>query len=573
MHVDFDYALDQKEEQHEPISPRETTQEFSRTPAYQSEKAISTQGKNRYRFILPHFSNKNSCLSITSLLSIHTHSPHSLSDLRLSFGERVYRPDILARNRLRASNRFLVIIKIAVPVDDLRQMAIHNKVRAFFLENGKETAVRPITYDVLLRKYVAKHSPYLYDEKDDTVAFFRQNIGRSVTLTVRHKNVTDDARALWKLRLAWLCSKFALRYQPILFFEKNAGRYEESAKFSFQYAIDHRVAKSRRCRFVAPREICNDESISNCYREAMIPAHTFRHYFSFFCCRSFIGTEAMSHAIELRCQSLLVQRKLRSAKNKYAFLQHGVMYMVSLNSPQRTSFRKNNMPPNSYVVVSSTKEADHFIEYAGFDRADLIVSGLPKFDGSVQNPNADRIVIMPTWRIWEFNQIRSNPQDCGYVKMISRIIEGIPDSLKSKVVVCPHPLFNQATFGKHAPNDDNLSIDELLRNAKVFITDYSSAAYDAFYRGAAVIFYWEELQECMIHYGGETHLMLNSNNAFGQIAYNSDDIGHAVMDAYMNGQTLEDRRKYHDIVSFHDGKNTERCVQRLVELGFFDTER
>ena len=529
----------------------------------------SAREKSRFRFICPLFSVKSNKLNILSFLSIKTPEKHSLDDLRISFGEIEHKPTILFSKQRGASNNHLVLLKVGLSLPELRKMSIHNKVRAYFLEKDCKNRIRPITYDVLLRKYCAKHSPYLYDEQDDTVAFFRQNKGRSITLTVRHSNITDKSRNLWKLRLAWLLAKLIPYPSPVLIYEKNSSKYEESGKFVFEYLIDNKVSE-KRCLFIAPKKICDDSSIPERYRDSMVAAHSFKHYFSFFKCKSFIGTEAMSHALELRCQSFLVQKKLASPKNKYAFLQHGVMYMVSLNSPQRTSFLKNNMPPNSYVVVSSSTEANHFINYGGFDQDDLIISGLPKFDGSKQNQGADKILIMPTWRIWEFNQIRSNPDESGYVKMINRIVNGVPEDLRDKIVVCPHPLFNQATFGTQTPSEKSKSIDDLLREARVFITDYSSAAYDAFYRGSAVVFFWEELQDCMAHYGGETHLMLNESNVFGRVAYNSDEIRDAVAQAYQNGQSKEDRQRYSKIVEFHDNQNTKRCVGKLLSLGFFN---
>ena len=446
-------------------------------------------------------------------------------------------------------------------------MAIHNKIRAYFLdESGVRTSLRPITYDVILRTYLAKHSPMLYDEQDDTVAFFRQNRGRSITLTVRHRNTTDSKKHIRKLRIAWLLSHLPFLGRPTIFFEKNSSRYEESSRAVYEYILDNN-AESSQIAFIVPSALLNDPEIDQRYKSNMIAAHSFKHYLAFFRSRSFIGTEAMSHALELRCQSLLVQNKLLEKANRYVFLQHGVMYMVSLDSPQRTSFRRESMPPQSHVVVSSEKEGKHFIDLAGFSQDDLIVSGLPKFDKSKQSQNADKIVIMPTWRIWEFNQVRSDPKSSGYYKMIKRILDAIPEHLKNKVIVCPHPLFSRVTFGNHFESEEpQKTIGEILSEARVFITDYSSAAFDAFYRGSSVIFYWEELEECMAHYGEPTHLMLTESDAFGQIAYSPQDLPKMVNKAYVNGQAIEEISRFRTIVAFHDNRNTERCTRKLKEL-------
>ena len=54
----------------------------------------------------------------------------------------------------------------------------------------------------------------------------------------------------------------------------------------------------------------------------------------------------------------------------------------------------------------------------------------------------------------------------------------------------------------------DVKYDDILKHTKLLITDYSSIAYDAFYRGCNVIFYWEELQECLEAYGPSTKLMI-----------------------------------------------------------------
>ncbi len=99
----------------------------------------------------------------------------------------------------------------------------------------------------------------------------------------------------------------------------------------------------------------------------------------------------------------------------------------------------------------------------------------------------------------------------------------------------------------------------------MLITDYSSIAYDAFYRGARVIFYWEEKDFCMEQYGPTTKLMLNDENVYGDVFYNCDGLSEAIENNYYNKQTKEYLKKYSKLVDFHDGKNTERLINFLKD--------
>ena len=105
------------------------------------------------------------------------------------------------------------------------------------------------------------------------------------------------------------------------------------------------------------------------------------------------------------------------------------MYMVSLNADLRVSFREKDIDLYR-VVVSSQLEADHFIELAGFQPEELYITGLATFDKSVKDDDADRIVIMPTWRRWETNQARENFIETKYFRMIERMFNAVPEGLK-----------------------------------------------------------------------------------------------------------------------------------------------
>jgi CDP-glycerol glycerophosphotransferase (TagB/SpsB family) len=258
------------------------------------------------------------------------------------------------------------------------------------------------------------------------------------------------------------------------------------------------------------------------------------------------------------------------------------MYMVSLNSDMRTGFRNADLALQR-TVVSSELEAKHFIDLADMKREDLYITGLAKFDRCWRRFDADRIVIMLTWRRWETNQARYHLENTGYFRMIRRIFASVPEKLRDKVVILPHPLmaerFAKKSGGDANGNTDKIteemsrcilmadSYDEVLRGCDLLITDYSSIAYDAFYRGANVIFCWEEKDECMEHYGEGTYLMLNEDNVFGPVCMTGEEITSAVRERYKQLQTEEDKARYSRIVEFHDGRNAERILELMKKDG------
>ncbi len=116
-------------------------------------------------------------------------------------------------------------------------------------------------------------------------------------------------------------------------------------------------------------------------------------------------------------------------------------------------------------------------------------------------------------------------------------------------------------ISKYISKEENYG--KILENTKVLITDYSSIAYDAFYRGTNIVFAWEEKKESLAKYGDEARLMIDESNIFGDIAYSTNDIEALVKSNYNEGQKERYINKFREIVEFHDGKNTDRLIDSL----------
>lgn len=396
--------------------------------------------------------------------------------------------------------------------------------------------------------------------------YFRQNKYNTMWFVVRDANIYDYPEGQERLKRAYKNAKKLANQDIILMYEKNCMRYEESASVLYEQLID---AGYDNVYYVVNFDNPAIQNLQEKYRRNLIDKDSDRHLEYFFASKKFISSESPDHALQLRAANKYVQDKYASRDLQYVFLQHGVMYMVSLNSDLRVGFKQSDRKLHR-TVVSSEAEAQHFVDLAGMKRDDLYITGLAKFDKCYRNDDADRIIIMLTWRRWETNQARTCLEETKYYKMIERIYNAVPDELKSKVVILPHPLMaerfrGEKGLGEHILTD--VSYDEVFRGCDLLITDYSSIAYDAFYRGANVIFCWEEKDECMEHYGEGSYLMLNNDNVFGDVCMDAKEVGAAIKKNYGTPQSEENIKKYRHIVEFHDGKNSERIMKCLIKDG------
>lgn len=465
--------------------------------------------------------------------------------------------NVYKTSRIRAHHFFPLYFrfyKVDVPYDDLEDSGIHNRVSAIFLDNKGDGFVRQVVYSMFpgMRGRGKVRSVKIIESTGSSI-YLRQSVSNKAYITHRRTNDSDYPKNNRKITLAYWLS-MPLRWRNIvLLYEKESMKYEESAATLYEGLID--------------RKSTHGASILPKYQDNVLIKHTLKHYLYFFIANTFIGTERPAHALDLRVANKHAVRKIGSKGVRYVFLQHGVMYMISLASDARADARKGQggSPPFTRIVTSSVAEAEHFINDGNYDKEDLYITGLPKFDRTYRNDDAKRIVIMPTWRPWEYNLVRTAPEKTGYYRMLTDIMSTIPEELREFVHILPHPFFlrelQNSDLGQYIKPFN--SYDEVLRDTRLLITDYSSVSCDAFFRGSNVIFWWKDKDRCMKEYGG--HLMINEENIFGDIAHSVKQLKKMIPVNYHEPQTELHKERFADIVNFKDTDNTERVIQCLMK--------
>ncbi|MBR0404368.1 MAG: CDP-glycerol glycerophosphotransferase family protein [Eggerthellaceae bacterium] len=476
---------------------------------------------------------------------------------------------------LRIGTANVVRYRIAIPNSLTPTLADHTEVRLRYTPpttaDGFDLEGTAPIFCNLVDHHVGERKRWraLLDERANTALFFHHGPKNHLTLGARHINPTDYRKGRLTVEAAYWLTKIRPRKDAIVLYEKNASRYEESASVVYEALVD---AGHKNVRFILDDAYPQRESIPERYRANIVSKNSLEHYRLFFGAKTFIGTEMLVHCAELGSSSRRIGKRLKDPTLNYVFLQHGVMYMVSLDSTGRAYFGPRKTTTGKHrVVVSSELEKRHFMDKAGYPEERLYVCGLPKFDRLEWSPDADRIVIMPTWRPWELNAARTDFRSTGYYRLLERIVACIPDELSNKIVVLAHPLFQQvigdADFPLKRFMPQKERYDDILKNTKVLVTDYSSITYDAFYRGANVVFFWPEKDECLKRYGPNTTLMLDEESAFGDVCYTDEELTASVQANFQRPQTDDHVQRYRRIVEFHDGHNTERLVGFLESDG------
>lgn len=472
--------------------------------------------------------------------------------------------------RIKGENYRLHLALLGFSSKNLLNVPIHNPMLISYSINSKAKVYLPLRFNWFLYSLTKLQfiGPLWVNKEANRTAYMRTSVHGRYYYTVREINTTDYNYEKIKIFVGFLLASFSRPFvkRTIYLYEKKCDKYEESASVLFEGMLNRKI---KNVRYILNNEKISD-LVPNEYRSNVISRHTIKHYYHFFNAGLFIATEAPGHSIDLRIANFFAVNKLLKKKFKFVFLQHGITYMVSLGSQARKAFRHGSIYPDDVkIVVSSIEEAKHFIEEGGYSVDNLYITGLPKFDRLKWNEDAKNIVIMPTWRPWEYNEISQNCQASGYYTMITEILSSIPDELLCNVKILPHPLF-LSSFGDTPLNDyvvQNQSYDEVLKNTVVLITDYSSISYDMFARGGKVIFWWKEKDYCMEQYKGE--LKLTEKKCFGDVVYSKEELSQSVMRAITCKQrSNKEIKNFREIVFDFNGRSTDKLIERLLEDGY-----
>ena len=487
----------------------------------------------------------------------------AFTNYQLKVGNRLYQPKYRSQKQSpKGYNRYRISCQFLLPFKDSKGQELQNKI--CFVDQEEAHKYR-ITYSAIWKRFNAFKPLKLFIDENRQLTYFFRYPKDTLTLTMRDINVTDQPKERRKVFFAYIVSKLLFFFKPVLLFEKNASRYEESASVVYEQLLDRGY---KNVYFVLDKNYPFKDTVPEKYRHHVVDKYSFKHYVIFFAAKSLIGSESKIHAFELRPISKLVTRKLNRSKHNYVFLQHGVMYMISLDAGRRAFFKKSrNKKVRQRTIVSSQLELEHFTKLGGYQENDLYLCGLPKFDRNILNENPSKIVVMITWRPWEFIQSLDNIEETAYFKMLERIVENIPEAYKEHLYVLPHPLVEGQM--RNTPNalqpyiPDVVKYDDILKDTKILITDYSSISYDAFYRGSNIIFCWQEKDACLLEYGVNAKLMLTKELAFGDVNEDYDLLEELVERNYTQPQQQKYLDNYAQLVNFHDGHNTDRLIKLL----------
>lgn len=460
--------------------------------------------------------------------------------------------------------RHIAIIKIAIK-DIVNLEQIHNKVA---IGNKRGDKI-----ELTARKKKKKGMKY-YDKRkfQDKLILLRSTLkGKAYIITQVPYEKEYSMICTLKNAVARIIAPLFAYKRINLMFEKETMKANESGWYVFEKIMEYTKKHKSKSHtyFIIDKNSPDYEKAKSKHRKNVIEKYTLKHYIYLYASKYFISSELSNHVINPRLYIRSINQVI--AKKPLIFLQHGIMFAKPVDNPAAKGFYKNNTAVNiCKSVVCSDLEAEQFYKM-GYSNSDLIKTGLPKFDISYLNKDADKIMFMPTYRYWEENLVNNDEtisKTTYYQKYVKVIKAFEKHNLLDKLIISGHPKFIKA-IAKHLPEYEHLietDINKGLENAKIFITDFSSASYDAHYRGAYVIYDWSEKDYLIKNYKAVPPI--NEENCDGVPVYSIEELVEQVEKAIGSNYYMEEKyeKRYQKINEFSDGKNGDRLIEELQKL-------
>lgn len=261
--------------------------------------------------------------------------------------------------------------------------------------------------------------------------------------------------------------------------------------------------------------------------------------------------------------------RLYKKKCKKIFLDHGIMGFKKMNVLYSS---KNNAM--DLFCVSSNIEKEIVDNNFDFNNNISQITGLARYDRltNTKVPSKRSILYIPTWREWAltnidetifFDKISSLLNNNNLLKLLS--INDI------KFIFYPHK--NMRKYLDHIKVNNIITIvrpgeetvQKLIIDNALMITDYSSVSWDFYYLKKPVLFYQFDQEEYLNKRG--SYLDLNKD-VFGEIYKNEDKLIYAIEQYITTG--YRELKKYKTMrdtyFKFHDNKNCHRIFHAIKQM-------
>lgn len=271
----------------------------------------------------------------------------------------------------------------------------------------------------------------------------------------------------------------------------------------------------------------------------------------------------------------------------YIFLQHGVIMKDFCSWLHRCKKNMKIFVTTAYGEHASIAYGDY-----GYTDKEVLLLGIPRYDKLVSHPEK-KIAIMPTWRkgiAADHVPLESNPQIMvrGYSKEFVNteyyhFYQGLLDHERLREALHTYgyqcELYLHSSFSRQIDDfkshDENVIVHkgtvnyrEVFEKSAVFVTDYSSTAFDFAYLKKPVVYSQFDTDTFLHGHTGKEGYFGFEEDGFGPVCNTLEETVDAII-SYMENQCRMEEKYIKRVEAFYghnDRNNCERVYEAIRAL-------
>ena len=304
-----------------------------------------------------------------------------------------------------------------------------------------------------------------------------------------------DIKAIVLFSVAWpIAELLKLKHKDVWLLSERHGEACDNGYWMFKYIKE--TKQNQEVYYVIDKEAKDRQRIEQ--YGSIVDFGSFKHYIIYLLTSKHISAHVDSDSPNSRVSNFLEVHRL--LKNKKIFLQHGI-------TKDKISFGYYSVSRADLFVCAAKPEYEFCKKEFGYPKGAVQLLGFARFDGlGIVKPKR-QILLMPTWRAWLAGGDAQYFKESEYYKRYQALLNNyelscILEYYNMQLIFYPHsemkrylPLFEVHSKRIQITFSDRISVQQLLNESAVLITDYSSVAFDMAYMNRPVLYYQFDYDE------------------------------------------------------------------------------
>lgn len=373
---------------------------------------------------------------------------------------------------------------------------------------------------------------------------------------------------LTRLLIAYLASKLFARHDKELWILSERGTdARDNGYWLFRYIKNNHPEIN--VKYIITKDSV-DRSKLEPYKESLINYGSWKHYYSLCCATHLISTHNQGYTPFMAFFSELNKRFHIWKNKKVVMLQHGI-----IKDKLYALFYENTY--FDLFIAGAKPEYDYLLKNFGYSDKQLKYTGLCRYDELINVTTENYILIMPTWRSWLNNETFIESEYFNSYKNLleSPEFQNLLSKNNVKAIFYPHYEI-QVRYIEHFKAlklsnsiiiaDMTYDVQQLLKGAKMLITDYSSVFFDVAYMGKPMVFYHFDNNRFFHEHYSQGYF--DYSNSFGDVAYRLCELIEQTEQVIINDFGMQEKHicKTKEFFVYRDTKNCERVFNSIKDI-------